>query len=153
MPQVRTVLQALESEEDALWSAEGGPHVSVDQRGNLYLTPPDPTRDSRTPEGQLLIHDLDLLAPFEVEQGFRGPDLRRPRPHLEIIPGKLAGSPHLERTRLETQALAALSRRGVANDNIYRLYPRFEPEAIDEALDLEAQLDANLRGAARPQAV
>jgi len=45
---------------------------------------------------------------------------------------------------LETEALAAISRRGIAKENVYRLYPHFDPAAIDQALDLEDQLTRNL---------
>jgi uncharacterized protein (DUF433 family) len=67
---------------------------------------------------------------------------------LRIVPGKLAGSPHIERTRIETQALAALERRGIETAKIYRLYPAVAAEAVDEAIDLERELSANLRIAA-----
>ena len=96
-----------------------------------------------TTSGQRHAEWLDLIAPFESEHGIRGPDLIRPRPQLRIIPGKLAGAPHIERTRLETEALAALARR-VDAGKIYDLYPTFDREAIDQALDLEDQLARNL---------
>jgi uncharacterized protein (DUF433 family) len=63
---------------------------------------------------------------------------------LRIVPGKLAGSPHIERTRIETQALAALERRGIENAKIYRLYPAVPPRAVDQAIDLEHELSAKM---------
>ncbi|HEY1520389.1 MAG TPA: DUF433 domain-containing protein, partial [Solirubrobacteraceae bacterium] len=62
-----------------------------------------------------------------------------------IVPGKLGGSPHVAHTRLESQAVAALDVRGLPVAKIYRLYPDVSHEAIDEALDLEAQLRRNLQ--------
>jgi len=89
-----------------------------------------------------------LLRPFATPQETHGPDLHQPRPQLRIVPGKLGGEPHIRRTRLETQALAALARRGVEQEKIYRLYPIARREAIDQALDLEQQLRRNLSAAA-----
>ena len=68
----------------------------------------------------------------------------RPRELLRIVPGKMAGAPHLDRTRLETEALGALARRGIPNEAIHELYPSFDPVAINQALDLETQLRSNL---------
>ena len=79
-----------------------------------------------------------------MTKGLRGPDLVAPRPGLRIIPTKLAGSPHVAGTRLETRALAALSRDGLATATIQELYPFVTVAQIDEAIALEDQLDANL---------
>ena len=94
--------------------------------------------------------DLDGLRDEHLSSsgGIRGPNLAAPRPLLRIMPGKLGGSPHLLGTRLQTEALAAIFRRGMGRKNIYRLYPRFDPLAIDQALDLENQLTRNLYSAA-----
>ena len=61
------------------------------------------------------------------------------------IAGKLAGAPHLLRTRLETEALAAIAKRGISKGRLYGLYPKFDRAAIDQALDLEVQLARNLQ--------
>jgi uncharacterized protein (DUF433 family) len=90
---------------------------------------------------------LDLIAPFQTELG-RGPNLYAPRPSLRIIPGKLSGSPHIVKTRTETIALAALRQRGLPDAKIAALYPLAPPVAIAEALDLEDELQGNLRAAA-----
>lgn len=71
--------------------------------------------------------------------------LQSPRPRLRIVPGKLGGSPHVAHTRLESQALGALATSGLAEAKIYRLYPDVQRQAIDDALDLERQLEHNLR--------
>jgi uncharacterized protein (DUF433 family) len=49
--------------------------------------------------------------------------LLRPRELLRIVPRKLSGAPHVLDTRVETQAIAALSQRGYAPDKIRELYP------------------------------
>ena len=70
-----------------------------------------------------------------------------PRPSLRIVPGKLAGSPHIAQTRIETAAVGALGLRGLPNEVIHELYPEVEPRAIVDALDLESQLSRNLKAA------
>jgi uncharacterized protein (DUF433 family) len=143
MPAVRRALGELRELDLDLWNEEGGPTVAVDQAGRVIL---DPRGLPATDEHQLVAHSdwLDLIHPFPTREGTKGPDLQRPRPHLRIVPGKLAGSPHVERSRVETRALAALARRGMGTDKIARLYPSLEAAAIDEALDLEHQLEHNL---------
>jgi uncharacterized protein (DUF433 family) len=87
------------------------------------------------------------LAPFEGEGAIKGPDLRRPRTHLRIVPGKLAGEPHILDTRIETRALAALAGRGFGLDEILAMYPVVTQPQLEEALDLEQQLASNLAAA------
>ena len=84
---------------------------------------------------------LDILRPFQIDASTRGPDLVRPRPRLRIVPGKLAGSPHVLKTRIETQALAAMAARGMKNPSGFAsFYPVLELDDVDEALDLEREL-------------
>jgi hypothetical protein len=63
---------------------------------------------------------LGLTAPFE-SAGLSGPDLLRPRPHLRIVPSKVAGEPHAEHSRLTTQ-VAALADRGYPVAQIAAMY-------------------------------
>ena len=121
--------------------------VRIDRAGAVHAGPADDGRLIRSPPAP---DSLDLIEAFESRGSIRGPNLAAPRPLLRIMPGKLGGSPHLLGTRLQTEALAAIVRRGMARRNIYRLYPRFDPSAIDQALDLEAQLTRNLHPARRP---
>jgi uncharacterized protein (DUF433 family) len=144
MKAIRRALREIEALELGLWDEDGAPRVAVDRSGGIVID-----RAQRVGGQGILDGDmLDLLAPFASREGLRGPNLSSPRPLLRIVPGKLAGSPHIERTRIETQTLAALERRGVENRNIYRLYPAAAPEAVDQAIDLEQELSANLRIAA-----
>lgn len=142
MALVREMLAELGRIDLGVWDEEHGYMVRVSREGTVYVGPADA---SIPLDGQLPLAELDLIAPFEWEDGIRGPDLFSPRPKLRIIAGKLAGAPHLQRTRLETEALAAIAERGIVKQQIYQLYPGFDHEAIDEALDLEAQLARNLR--------
>jgi uncharacterized protein (DUF433 family) len=146
MPEIRRALAALRKVDQSLWTEETGYAVLVDRTGQVL------TRDPRTgtvaqPLGRAghlqTVADefLDVMAPFElVGVGFRGPDLRRPRPRLRIIPGKVAGAPHIESTRLETQAVHALARRGFEPRKIVQLYPFTDLEAINDAIALESEL-------------
>nr|MBA2601367.1 DUF433 domain-containing protein [Actinomycetota bacterium] len=146
MPTVRKALAALADLELDLWSEDRGPAIAVERSGRLIL---DPTGLAGEMTGQRVAGEvLDLLHPFPTEEGTKGPDLRVPRPHLRIVPGKLAGEPHVSRSRVETQALAALGRRGMGTGKIARLYPSLDDTAIEEAIDLEHQLARNLSVAA-----
>lgn len=89
---------------------------------------------------------VDLVRPFET-RGLHGPDLAQPRSSLRIVPGKLSGEPHVEHTRIPTQMLAALAHRGFGPAQIVELYPPLRIESVEEALDLERQLERNLHAA------
>ncbi|MEJ7562524.1 MAG: DUF433 domain-containing protein [Ilumatobacteraceae bacterium] len=56
------------------------------------------------------------------------------------MPGKCAGEPHLEGSRLTTPTIAALAARGYGIDDLARLYPDESPTNIAEAIDLETSL-------------
>src|SRR5579864_697323 len=87
---------------------------------------------------------IDVLAPFEGLEGTKGPDLRKPRQTLRIIPRKLSGAPHIGGTRLPTQPLYVLRERGYSVDELAKLYPFASLDALGESLDLETQLHANM---------
>ena len=146
MKAVRRALATLAELDLSLWTEDGGPHVAVDPAGRVFVLA---SEGPQTSDGQRAIGEdlLDLIAPFDVAQQ-QGPDLRAPRPRLRIVPGKLGGAPHVYGTRLESEALAALRERGMDRAAIARLYPGVGSEAIDDALDLEAQLRGNLALAA-----
>jgi uncharacterized protein (DUF433 family) len=104
----------------------------------------------RHADGQQLL-DVDhfqLLRPFEISRELWGPDRVAPRPRLRIVPGKLSGAPHVHRTRIETEALAALARRGMEAERIVLLYPAINKAEVSDALDLERQLQPDLPVAA-----
>jgi uncharacterized protein (DUF433 family) len=144
---VRRALRELRDLELELWTEERSPNVGVDRRGRLVL---DPSGEARLVDGQQLLDAemLDVLRPFELGKVRGGPDLVAPRPRLRIVPGKLAGAPHVYRTRIETETLAALRWRGLGAGKIVDLYPVLESADVDEALDLERQLQPALALAA-----
>lgn len=142
MPVVRKALSALAELDLALWTEEGGPAVAVDPSGGIVLITTE--FEQRTSGQSILDGSLDVLRPFPTQEGTRGPDLVWPRRTLRIVPGKLAGSPHVHKTRIETIALAALADRSLSETKILRLYPAISEEAIRDALDLEGQLRQNI---------
>jgi uncharacterized protein (DUF433 family) len=119
------------------------PNISVTLAGEVLLD-----RDHRaleTVNGQLVERALiDVLAPFQTDEGGRGPDLVVPRPHLRITPRKLSGAPHVANTRVETQAIKALASRGYSHGKIAELYPFLSTTEIRESVELEAQLAHNI---------
>jgi uncharacterized protein (DUF433 family) len=145
MSAVRLALGQLRDLDLELWTEERGPSVAVDRAGRVHFDAQGGVVDLR---GQRPLDPdmLDLIAPFETDQA-SAPDLYAPRPSLRIVPGKLSGSPHIVRTRIETLALAALEERGLVEQKIAALYPIASELAISEALDLEHQLKQNLRAA------
>ena len=127
----------------------GSLNLFVDAKGAILYRPPDAT-ELHAVGGQAVLEEaierLNLLQEFQREAAI-GPDLRRPREHLRIVPGKLGGEPHLAGTRIATAAIASLSQRGFNEGRIIELYPhlRHSRDAIRNAIDLERQLASNLR--------
>jgi uncharacterized protein (DUF433 family) len=147
MPAIRRALGLLCDLDLHLWTEEGGPSVTVDPSGQIFLI-----REKDEVEnlyGQRPLHRdlLNLIDPFSTRT-MRGPDLQKPREHLRIVPGKLSGSPHVAHTRLETVTIASLRKRGFDPEGVERLYPDVKPIALVEAVDLEQQLNKNLLAAA-----
>jgi uncharacterized protein (DUF433 family) len=143
MSAVKRALGQLAELDMSLWSEASGPSIVIDRAGRVLVkTEPHHESDARQ---RILDDELDVLSPFPSADGLRGPDLVAPRPRLRIVPGKLGGSPHVVHTRLESQALGGLAESGLPKAKIYRLYPDIDRSAIDEALDLEDQLEHNLR--------
>jgi uncharacterized protein (DUF433 family) len=142
MPAVRRALEALRDLGAPIWKAGSERALFVDGTGQIYLKRPEGVQNL---DGQLGDEGLlDLVAPFKTSEGTRGPDLVRPRPELRILPGKLGGSPHVVGTRNETCAIAALAKEDFNTDGILSLYPYLTREQIEQAIDLERQLDENL---------
>lgn len=147
MRAVRRALRELEDLDLGVWSTRGGPNVAVDRHGRIVL---GGDQQPHHVDGQALLDAkmLDVLRPFAIDRLTRGPDLVAPRPRLRIVPGKLAGAPHVRETRIETQALAALGARGMGVQRIRALYPAIEVGDVEDALDLERELQPGLLDAA-----
>lgn len=137
MPQVRKALQSLSDLGLDLWSSDQMSPLLVDVRGRIWLRHGESITG---PEGQTALPDLEtfgLTDPYDG--GLRGPDLVKPRPHFRIIPGKLAGEPHVADTRLTSAALASLHFEGFNVSRIAELY-EVDVSVVEEAVDLERQL-------------
>lgn len=136
MSQVRKMLDEL---GDALWTLdEAGrevPTIKVTSSGEVTRVdgPAETLAGQRVFEGD----EFDLFGPFDT-----GPDLRAPRPRLRIVPGKVAGEPHLAHSRLTTRDVAGLAARGFTLEEISDLYPDEDRDALREAIDLEDELAA-----------
>ncbi len=142
MNQVKQVIRRFEGEGQSLWALDADQvprsRVLVDLNGKVYLDRVEGAVDLRG-QGVLEPGFLDLLAPFSSEDA-RGPDLRAPRPLLRIIPGKLAGEPHIVGSRISTVAVAGLVRNGYPFDVVRKLYPDASEGALRESIDLEQEL-------------
>ena len=138
MRHVREALVQLDEQGLDLWDGRAGASpLFVDPTGKIVIDTPAATHDL---SGQGVLPGwLDLLGVFEGSDG-AGPDLRRPREHLRIVPGKCAGEPHIDGSRLTTVTVAALSGRGYTLDDVARLYPDESRQSLEEAIDLERSL-------------
>lgn len=133
------VRRMLDQLGDELWMVDQRgrdvPTIKVTRSGGVIKTasPAELLSGQRVFEGDA----FDLFAPFDT-----APDLRVPREHLRIVPGKVAGEPHLAHSRLTTRNVAGLARRGFTPSEIRELYPGEDPDALREAIDLEVSLSA-----------
>jgi uncharacterized protein (DUF433 family) len=146
MPQVRQALAFLDSQGVDLWRPRDDTQspLVVDRAGKIWirLSPGVITDHRGNPTLQYNEAWLDVLAPFGAA-GQRGPDLRKPRPRLRIVPLKVAGEPHVAHSRITSRSLAALAGRGFDTGRLAEMYG-LERQDVKEALDLESQLAANL---------
>lgn len=140
MPQVRKALTLLADRNLEIWDpAASRSPLLVDARGSIFVRTADTVLDSSGQPTLVPEHYLGLTDPFSVGD-LTGPDLIAPRQHLRIVPAKVSGEPHIEDSRITTLTLAALATRGYAARQIAQMYDVSE-SAVEEALDLEAQLN------------
>jgi uncharacterized protein (DUF433 family) len=140
MSQVRSALDLIARSNVALWDEESPLEspVVIDQRGALFVRIDDRFVDL---DGNVALpHEqrFGLLNPFEFG-GLSGPDLRKPRPDLRIVPSRVAGEPHVAHTRITTRTILALSNRGLSVERVAAMYG-LEPHVVEQALDLESAL-------------
>jgi uncharacterized protein (DUF433 family)/DNA-binding transcriptional MerR regulator len=153
MSQVRGMLETLEALGDRLGDhlADRSVVLRVDTRGRPHLGIEDkllyPLRGG---VAQFVSPGtvIDLLREYQPGGSLLGPHLLEPRPRVRIIPGKLGGEPHVRDTRVETLAIDALAQHGYTIPNILQLYPFLDSPSVEDSLDLERQLQRNLRVAA-----
>jgi DNA-binding transcriptional MerR regulator/uncharacterized protein (DUF433 family) len=142
MSEIRTFLASVEDLGEHL-SAETV-KVWVEKSGRVFVSINEsvyqPLGDRHLQP--LIDHGMvNLVAAYEGTTGISAPDLVRPRPTLRIIPGKLSSEPHVNGTRLGTQMIDALHRRGIGRSQIIDLYSFLTPLNVDEAISLEEQLE------------
>lgn len=148
MPKIQRALREI----DRLgldWIEDGQSTLGVTLDGEVAINAPG--LPPQRAHGQLFRADvIDVLAPFEGLEGTGGPDLRRPRPLLRILPRKISGAPHIDGTRLPTESVHALAKRGYSVGEIVSIYPFASAEAVSNSIDLERQLhgDVDLQAAA-----
>lgn len=140
MARVRVALDALVDAGLVVWSREKGSPLVVEASGRVLIRVGDELRDPLTGDVALPdeLHLFGLTRPFTVD-GQHGPDLIRPRPHLRIVPGKVAGEPHVDGTRITTVALASLVADGYPVEQVARMYD-LTADVVAEAAALEAEL-------------
>jgi hypothetical protein len=142
MPAVTRALAQLEDLDMPLWTEESGPSVGVDAFGRVLVSS-EPHREAGTRQ-RVLDEELEVLAPFHSRDGLLGPCRR----------ATTASSNRARQARRLAARLAHAfgvtgarrARRKRSED--LRLYPDVARSALDEALDLEDQLEHNLRSIA-----
>jgi uncharacterized protein (DUF433 family)/DNA-binding transcriptional MerR regulator len=143
MTEVRRMLQALDGAGERLGAP--GVRILAAPNGQITIETGNVLWSPLVGGHRQVTHDglLDVLAEFPTNEGTIGPNLVEPRPSLRIIPGKLAGEPHVAGTRIPSRSIAALADDGLATEQIGRLYPDLSQTNIRECLDLERQLQKN----------
>jgi uncharacterized protein (DUF433 family) len=146
MRQIRRALSVVEDIGKRVLEKSLG--VWIDDRGGIVLGLEDgifvPLGDGAL---QGLAHgaSLDLFDVYSIHDRLVGPHLVEPRPTLRIVSGKLSGEPHIAETRVPTRMLWTLHRQRYEQENIIELYPGLSQQNVSEAIDLEDQLERNLR--------
>ncbi len=141
MPRVRSALRLLDEVGLDLWNSDDTDQspLLVDGNGVIFVRVGTEVLNVHRQPALLPERVLALTAPFR-DAGGDGPDLLRPRPHLRIVPTKVAGEPHIEHSRVTTQTVAALARRDFSPERIAAMYA-ISAAAVQEGIDLERQLD------------
>lgn len=141
MRDVRRALEVLRGLELDVFHDDGHPRLRITPGGRIVLVTDEGLSEI---DGQQAIDTLDLIAPFTTVERTRGVDLLKPAKLVRIVPRKLGGAPHILGTRIDTEGLAALEKRGFDVPGIQRLYPDLTLAAIEDGLRVERQLGENL---------
>lgn len=149
MSRIRKALSSVEAFGERV--EERSVKVTVDRSGRVIL---DVQGHALIPLGHGFAQGLtgpaglDLIDEWHVHKAVRGPHLFQPRPSLRIIPGKLSGEPHALGTRIPSRMVWSLKQQGLEEADIIELYPRLTPENVQDAVDLEDELERNIALAA-----
>jgi uncharacterized protein (DUF433 family) len=138
MRRVRALLSSVEHLGGELHT--GSVRVEVDRGGKIVVTIAGERFD---PLGfghlqRVVPAKFDLIAPY----GNRGPHLVKPKDNVRILPGTLAGQPHVKHKRIPTELVVDLADQGFPPEMIRRAYPALEDEDIRDAIDFEQELRA-----------
>jgi uncharacterized protein (DUF433 family) len=145
MPKVKRALEQIRALDLGLFE-EDRPIVAVTSQGDIAINANANALPLRLSDGQYLNPDLvDIVGPFEGLEGAKGPDLLWPRPTVQILPRKISGAPHIAGTRLPTQSIYALKDRGFSLEQLARIYPFASTDSLQDSIDLEEQLEHNVR--------
>lgn len=149
MSEVRGAIQMLNANGISLWDHElQRSPILVDARGQIFVRlGRSEIVDLRGAKALPKLETFGLTEPFSVEDANPAPDLLAPREHLRIVPGKVAGEPHVLNTRVTSLALGALARDGFAAARIADMYG-LKSDVVEEAISLERQLGTLTESAA-----
>jgi uncharacterized protein (DUF433 family) len=138
MPEVRRAIRAIAADGERLSSSSV--RLFVERNGKVIFGTLSGEWAPLVKGMAQRTQPLEVLAEFKTREGTIGPDLVNPRPSLRIIPGKLAGEPHVKGTRIASRMVAALVRDGLTEDHVVRLYPDLTRESVLDCINLEKQL-------------
>lgn len=65
-----------------------------------------------------------------------------PKDNVRILPGTLAGQPHVKDKRIPTELVVDLADQGFPPEMIRKAYPALEDEDIRDAIEFEQDLRA-----------
>lgn len=125
------VRRALDRFGDDLWTDDQAPTLVAASDGTVVHL----DRAESSTGQRVLEPVMDLFARYE-----HGVDLRTPRSHLRLVPGRCGSEIHLHGTRLTSLTVHGLLDRGYDLDDVVRLYPAEDPRALGEAAELEQEL-------------
>ena len=143
MRDVRQALAALREMVGRVWSRDDAGLLRcallVDPDGTVLIRD-DLESATEVASRQVRPASLNVFAEFHSPEGKLGPNLVVPREHLRIIPGKLAGEPHIAGTRLDTRSVYGMTGRGLDLRQIMWHYPQVSESQLANAIALEEQL-------------
>ena len=96
---------------------------------------------TRSPGQGLLVHMVDIFAPFVNMQDQNVVDLRRPKPGISVDPEVRGGFPVVEGTRVPYDLVASLLNDGLDVATISTVYPSVSVEAAQGAADFARYVD------------
>lgn len=88
-----------------------------------------------------LIPLVEVFRPFKNFSGRDVVDFERPKPHLEVVQGRMGGWPTIAETRVPYDTIADLLRDGdVSPDEVSSFYPTVSAPAARDAIDFDAMV-------------